>query len=214
MPINLKNLNDINFELKKFQKSELLIVTKKRKLDDISSLINQGYKRFGENRVQEASEKYSQLTFENRNKISLDLIGPLQTNKTADALDVFDTIQTIDRPKLVQAVIKEIRKKNRPIKTKSFFIQINIGEETQKAGVKPSSFSSFYNYCLNEGLPIKGIMCIPPHQIDPINYFKQMVLIKEKIDNNLILSMGMSDDYLLALRLGSNLIRVGSKIFD
>tara|TARA_A100001011_G_scaffold71587_1_gene73419 strand:- start:5540 stop:6166 length:627 start_codon:yes stop_codon:yes gene_type:complete len=205
--INYKALNQINADLEG-KKAKLLIVTKTRSQDDIFELIESGYRDFAENRVQEAYMKYSKITA--HTKINLSLIGPLQSNKVKQALNLFDTIQSIDRTKIVDEMIKY---KDLKTKTKNFFIQINIGEEPQKSGVLPENFNEFYYYCKSKGLEISGIMCIPPLNKDPRCFFEKMLKIRKNIDDHLTLSMGMSSDYKIALDLNSNEIRVGSLIF-
>ena len=211
MKINFKNLNQIEFELKKYKDSELLIVTKNQKIDEIKELILKGYKLFGENRVQEAHNKFAKI--ENKGNINLHLIGPLQTNKVKSALELFDIIQSIDRFSLVDEIAKKI-KNSKKIKTKGFFIQINIGEESQKSGVLKKDLKDLFKYCLKQNLNIVGLMCIPPNFLDPSNYFNEMTKIRNEIDEKLKLSMGMSNDYKIALKFGSNTIRIGSKIFE
>jgi len=209
--INKKNLDSINNNIKLLSpESKLIVVTKNQGKDDIQTLINLGYRNFAENRVQEAKSKYTNLNLPN--ELSLDLIGPLQTNKVQDALELFDTIQTIDRKKLVDEIHKNILKK-KTIKTKNFFIQINIGDEPQKSGVNLDNFDNFYNFCLASNLKISGIMCIPPFGQASSKYFQQM---KDVTSNykELKLSMGMSNDYVLALKFNTNYIRIGSLIFD
>tara|TARA_A100000164_G_scaffold330650_1_gene319272 strand:- start:18 stop:644 length:627 start_codon:yes stop_codon:yes gene_type:complete len=205
--INYKALNQINADLEG-KKAKLLIVTKTRSQDDIFELIESGYRDFAENRVQEAYMKYSKITA--HTKINLSLIGPLQSNKVKQALNLFDTIQSIDRSKIVDEIIKY---KDAKTKTKNFFIQINIGEEPQKSGVLPENFNEFYYYCKSKGLEISGIMCIPPLNKDPRYFFEKMLKTRKNIDDHLTLSMGMSSDYKIALDLNSNEIRVGSLIF-
>ena len=207
MSINYKALNQINADLEG-KKAKLLIVTKTRSQDDIFELIESGYRDFAENRVQEAYMKYSKIT--THTKINLSLIGPLQSNKVKQALNLFDTIQSIDRSKIVDEIVKY---KDVKTKTKNFFIQINIGEEPQKSGVLPENFNEFYYYCKSKGLEISGIMCIPPLNKDPRYFFEKMLKIRKNIDDHLTLSMGMSSDYKIALDLNSNEIRVGSLIF-
>lgn len=209
MAVNSKNLNKVKLEINNFNQTNLLIVSKNQSVDDIIYLLNQGFNCFGENRVQEANRKFSNLR-KNYN-FQLDLIGPLQTNKVPQALNLFETIQTIDRHKLVDEICKYAHS---DMRTKNFYIQINIGNEMQKSGISPKDFESFYNYCINLDLKISGIMCIPPNNEDPTEYFKEMYAIKKNTNNNLQLSMGMSADYLIALKMGSNLIRIGSLIFQ
>ena len=190
----------------------LLIVTKKREIDDIKFLLDQGYKIFGENRVQEAEKKYPLLR--SSNNFNLHLIGPLQSNKCLTALRLFDTIQSIDREKIVDLISKEIEKNSPNLRTKEFYLQVNIGNEIQKSGVSEEKLYSLYNYAVNKKLNIIGLMCIPPKNDNPSFYFEKMTKLRDKIDLDLILSMGMSDDYNYALKQKTNMIRVGSLIFD
>ena len=210
MAINFKNLNSIIANIEKYNNSELMIVTKNQSVDDIKKLISSNFKLFGENRVQEAKIKYEDLV--NRDKLKLHMIGPLQKNKVKVALRVFDTIQTIDRFTLVDEVGKILTRDI--FRTKEFYIQVNIGNEVQKSGVKSKELKDLYSYSLNKGLNIVGLMCIPPNLEDPSEYFEQMLIIRDKINKNLKLSMGMSNDYEYALNLKSNMIRVGSLIFS
>ena len=210
MSINLEELNSINNLLKQNTKTDLLIVTKNRNISDINQLINLGYANFGENKVQEAIKKFQSITNDNLN---LHLIGPLQTNKVKDALKIFNVIQSLDRIKLVDEIVK-LKNKNDFIKTSDFFIQVNIGDEDQKSGVTALDLNQFYHYCLSSGLNIVGLMCIPPVDKDPIIFFKKMVILKNDLNKNLLLSMGMSNDYEEAIECDSNLVRIGSKIFS
>ena len=211
MTVNYHNLNKITEVVERYDLANLLIVTKNQSLNDIRELINKDFKIFGENRVQEAKGKYQELI--KIKNINLHLIGPLQTNKVKDALSLFDTIQSIDREKLVDEISKFIINDN-PIKTKSFYIQINIGAENQKSGVDKSQCMNFYKYALDRRLKIEGLMCIPPNTRSVKEYFLEMNEIRKKINPNLKLSMGMSNDYQVALENNSNLIRVGSLIFN
>ena len=211
MPVNKKNLDKISKVVSNFKNSNLCIVTKNRSEEDILSLVSSGFEIFGENRVQEAQKKFTSV-MKNNSKIKLHLIGPLQTNKAELALNLFDTIQTVDRLKLVDSIHKVSKSNN--VKTSNFYIQINIGNEHQKSGVNPTDLKKLYDYSLEKNLNISGFMCIPPANEDPIPYFKEMVSLKNEINRDLLLSMGMSSDYLQALQNGSNLIRVGSKIFQ
>ena len=211
MTINYENLNNCKSNIKKFDRSRLLIVTKNQSLDDIEELIHSGYRMFGENRVQEAKLKYSSLN--NFEDISLHLIGPLQTNKVKEALMLFDTIESIDRKKLVDEIFK-VTNKSPKIKTKNFYIQINIGSEDQKFGVDKSEVFELYEHAISKNLSIEGFMCIPPNTNSPEKYFQEMNLIRDSLDKGLKLSMGMSNDYLLALKNNSNIVRIGSLIFN
>ena len=198
-------------DIQDYNLTKLLIVSKNQSLDDLKTLIDKGYKIFGENKVQEAKKKFQEL--DNLFKINLHLIGPLQTNKVKEALHLFNTIQSVDREKLVDEISKFINKKDE-IKTKSFYIQINIGSEDQKSGIDKSEFKDFYHYALAKDLNIEGLMCIPPNDTNTNEYFREMNDIRKKINPTLKLSMGMSNDYQIALEHQSNLIRIGSLIFN
>jgi PLP dependent protein len=211
LTINLKILDQILVDLKKFDESDLLIVSKNQSENDVQELVKRGFKIFGENRVQEANKKFSNL--ENLESIELHLIGPLQTNKVKDALKLFNTIQSVDRIKLIDEILR-VSKSLKQIKTNSYFIQVNIGSEVQKAGVSLNDVADLYQYAINKGLNIIGFMCIPPIRSSSEIYFKEMNSIKNRINPKLQLSMGMSNDYLDALKYNSNLIRVGSLIFN
>jgi pyridoxal phosphate enzyme (YggS family) len=211
LTINFKILDQILVDLKKFDESDLLIVSKNQSENDVQELVKRGFKIFGENRVQEANKKFSNL--ENLESIELHLIGPLQTNKVKDALKLFNTIQSVDRIKLIDEILR-VSKSLKQIKTNSYFIQVNIGSEAQKAGVSLNDVADLYQYAINKGLNIIGFMCIPPIRSSSEIYFKEMNSIKNRINPKLQLSMGMSNDYLDALNYNSNLIRVGSLIFN
>jgi len=207
--INISSLTTIKQDISKYNDVSFMAVTKNRSESDILDLYNHNILLFGENKVQEAKKKFSSLNLKN---ISLHLIGPLQTNKVKDALNIFDCIQSIDREKLVVEIIKN-KKKLSQFKTSDYFIQINIGEEEQKSGVSIKDTKDFYNYCLESKLNIVGLMCIPPNSMNVEKYFNEMKNIKNDINPKLKLSMGMSNDYTIALRCKSNLIRIGSKLF-
>lgn len=188
-----------------------MVVTKNRTSDDVETLIQQNQLIFGENKVQEAQKKF--LTISN-NRIKIHLIGPLQTNKVKIALNLFDTIQSLDREKLIIEIANHLKKNSEKIRTKNFFIQINIGQEEQKSGVAPERALALYQLALINKLNVVGLMCIPPKNDDPKFYFKKMVELKNKLNEHLKLSMGMSEDYLEALECGSDMVRIGSKIFQ
>ena len=213
MTVNLQVLNEINKEISFYKKSKLLIVTKNQSCEDIAVLLESGYRHFGENRVQEATLKYSLLRQKYKN-FHLDLIGPLQTNKVKQALICFDRIQTLDRKKLIDEILKTQKKNKENLRTQTFFIQVNIGNENQKFGIHPDDLETLYNYASNLGIKIDGLMCIPPSNQDPSKFFKEMNQIRNYLNKNLYLSMGMSSDYLIALKHDSDLIRIGSKIFN
>jgi len=202
----LSELKDISFK----KQIKLVAVTKNRPEEDIINLINNQILIFGENRVQEAQKKFLPLK-KKFNNIAVHLIGPLQSNKAIDALKLFDCIQSIDREKIVKIISEQIE--HDWCVTKKFLIQINIGNEKQKSGVEPRHVREFYHYCLSQGLNIEGLMCIPPICENVEIYFEEMNKIKQLISNELLLSMGMSDDYLKAINNGSNMIRIGSALF-
>lgn len=211
MSINKSKLNEVKFLLNQdFPESQLLIVTKTRPVTDVKKLIQLGISLFGENRLQEAENKFSNI--EKRNNLSIHLIGPLQTNKVKKALILFDCIQTIDRIKLIDEILKH--KDNTGNRTKSFYIQVNIGSEDQKSGIDVESLPDLYTYCIKMNIKIDGLMCIPPNAVNPTPFFERMVSLRDSIDKRLKLSMGMSNDYKIALDNGSNLIRLGSYIFN
>lgn len=210
MTINNNILNEINKDLSFYNNAKLMIVTKNQSIQDIESLISKGYKLFGENRVQEAKQKYEQMLI--HENLELHMIGPLQTNKVKMALKIFDTIQSIDRYSLVDEICK-VSSKN-ICRTKKFYIQVNIGDENQKSGVHVKDLNDLYTYSIKKKLQIIGLMCIPPDIEDPSEYFELMKNIRDKIDKNLNLSMGMSNDYKIALNYNSNMIRIGSLIFS
>jgi len=211
LTINHKALNQIEKNLEAYPNTKLLIVTKNQSYKDIDDLISRGYRLFGENRVQEAQKKYSNF---NDRQYELHLIGPLQTNKVKIALELFDTIQSLDRLKLIHEIVNQIKYKPNFFRTKSFYIQINIGQENQKSGVDPNQVFEFYNLCKENNLKIEGFMCIPPNYKKPEMYFDKMKKIRDKINENLKLSMGMSSDYEISLNYDSNIVRIGSKIFS
>ena len=189
--------------------SNIIAVTKNRSFDTILPIIKSGHIHFGENKVQEAKEKWSTFLVNNKN-IQLHLIGKLQSNKAKDAFALFDFIHTLDNEKLAKKFSNLEFNSKRKIK---YFIQINIGDEIQKNGINQSSVKEFVNFCKSDlKLNIIGLMCIPPMSLDPRPFFEQMQ--KLKINNNLSeLSMGMSSDYKEALHYGSTYLRIGSAIF-
>ena len=178
-------------------------------MSKILPLVNHGHKHFGENKVQEAIEKWTSIK-DNFFDIKLHLIGKLQTNKVKFCLPLFDYIHSLDSIKLADKIANEQTKKN--FKPK-IFIQVNVGDENQKSGVKLSDFESFYNKITKDfDLNIIGLMCIPPFVDDTKKYFEKMIELKSKTNLN-ELSMGMSNDYIEAAKCSSTYVRVGSKIF-
>jgi pyridoxal phosphate enzyme (YggS family) len=187
----------------------LIAVSKTRPVEDIQEALRAGQSIFGENRVQEAKTKFPPLrqTFPD---LELHLIGPLQTNKALDAVEIFDVIETLDRTDLADALAKAIRKKGR---SPRLYLEINIGEEPQKTGVTLSQLDPFLSYCRETcGLTVSGLMCIPPHGQDPRPFFDRMRHEKERLSLP-HLSMGMSGDYELAIACGATEVRVGSALF-
>ena len=210
---NLKYIqNQINSKILKLNisnyKPKIIAISKTFKINHISPLIEYGHRDFGENKVQEASEKWTQI--KNKNKsIKLHMVGKLQTNKVKFVLPLFDFIHSLDSLKLAKKISEEQKKyENKP----KIFIQINIGNEPQKSGIDKSKLNEFYNECINLGLDIVGTMCLPPIDNDPSIYFLEMKKITE-ILNLKEISMGMSEDYLKAIEHSSTYLRIGSKIF-
>jgi len=187
---------------------KIIAVSKTHPMISILPLINGGHLDYGENKVQEAIEKWTEVKKNNPN-IKLHLIGKLQTNKVKMAVKIFDYIHSLDNEKLANKIADEQTKQNRKIK---IFIQINIGNEDQKSGVKKDNILDFYKYCNNLNLNVIGTMCIPPKEGNAQNYFLEMNKINTKL-NLLDLSMGMSVDYLEAAQNRSTFLRIGSKIF-
>ena len=210
---SINNLALINNQIKsKFGKIEnlnIIAVSKTFSFDEIEPLINNGHVHFGENKVQEAQEKWTSIKSDFP-QLKLHLIGKLQTNKVKFALPLFDYIHSLDSIKLAEKISSEQEKKN--FKPK-IFIQINLGKENQKSGIDEEDLLNFYQKCVNEyNLNIIGIMCLPPFDEDPIPFFKKMQNLSESLKLNEI-SMGMSNDYMDALKFKATFIRVGSKIF-
>ncbi len=187
---------------------KIIAVSKTFKLNHILPLIEYGHLDYGENKVQEAVEKWSEIKSTNT-KIKLHLIGKLQTNKVKISLKIFDYIHSLDNEKLAKKISDEQIKQN--LKPK-LFIQVNIGNELQKNGIQEEKLVEFYNYCKELKLNIVGIMCIPPIDDDPKVSFSKMSNLKEKMNFKEI-SMGMSSDYLDAVKYNSSFLRIGSSIF-
>ena len=205
----VKNFNLIKQEITDKRKVTLVAVTKTFSISHILPVINEGHTDFGENKVQEAMEKWTSIK-QDFPKINLHLIGKLQTNKVKFVLPLFDYIHSLDNLKLANKLAEEQNKKN--FKPK-IFIQVNIGEEQQKGGIEINNLENFYKRCIEDfKLSIIGLMCIPPFDKDSKTYFVKMRELSENL-NLKDISMGMSDDYLEAIEQGSTFIRVGSKIF-
>jgi pyridoxal phosphate enzyme (YggS family) len=188
---------------------QIIAVSKTYPMSEINPLIENGHIHFGENKVQEAIDKWSDIKKLNKN-LKLHMIGKLQTNKVKCVVPLFDYIHSLDNIKLAEKIASEQIKKNRNLK---IFIQVNIGNEPQKAGLNISDLKNFYEKCTQElKLNIIGLMCLPPQYRLAKNYFNEMVELKKTI-NVEDLSMGMSEDYLEAVACGTTYIRIGSKIF-
>ncbi len=187
---------------------KIIAVSKTFKLKDVLPLIDYGHIDYGENRVQEAVEKWTNLKLKN-NKIKLHLIGKLQTNKVKFAIKLFDFIHSLDSEKLAKKISEEQIKQN--LKPK-IFIQINTGNEIQKSGILKSNLEDFYNFCKNLGLDIIGTMCLPPVGEDSTKHFSEMYKLNQSLKLN-DLSMGMSSDYLKAIEFNTTYLRIGSNIF-
>ena len=205
----VKNFNLIKQEIVEKKNVKLIAVTKTFPISHILPIINEGHTDFGENKVQEAMEKWTSIK-QDFPKINLHLIGKLQTNKVKFVLPLFDYIHSLDNIKLANKLAEEQIKKN--FKPK-IFIQVNIGEEPQKGGIEIDNLENFYKRCIEDfKLNIIGLMCIPPFDKDSKTYFVKMRELSENL-NLKDISMGMSDDYMEAIKQGSTFIRVGSKIF-
>ena len=207
----LEKFKDIKEEIYSIKKNaKLIVVTKNQTFEKILDIINFGHLHFGENRIQEAQNKWSSYLKSNNN-IKLHLIGKLQSNKVKEAFNLFTFIHTLDNEKLANKFSELEKQSDKKIK---YFIQVNIGGEQQKNGIAIDSLKDFVNLCRNDmKLNIIGLMCIPPVQLDPNPFFKKMHDLN--IKNNLQeLSMGMSSDYKEALANGSTFTRIGSAVFS
>ena len=208
---SLKNYNYIFNHIQTLSKKTTLIaVTKSQQLSKINLLIETNHFHFGENKVQEASLKWKSLVSKNP-KLQLHLIGKLQSNKAKDAFEIFHYIHVLDNEKLAQIFSKL---ENNSLKKIKYFIQVNVGNEPQKNGISINKINKFVKYCINDlKLNVIGLMCIPPIEGDPTQYFKRLVELAN--ENNLSeLSMGMSNDYECAIKNGATFVRIGSKIFS
>ena len=209
----ISNLISIENELKSGSQQDLttkiIAVTKTFPIDEIKPLINHGHLHFGENKVQEALEKWTEFKKKVKD-IKLHMIGKLQTNKVKFVIPLFDYIHSLDNLRLAQKISTEQKKLNKKLK---IFIQVNIGNEDQKSGINQNEVISFHQKCINDfDLDIVGLMCIPPFKERKNEYFKLMNGLNKSIGLE-ELSMGMSSDYLEAVSHGATYIRIGSKIF-
>ena len=208
--INIQNLIKSKLsDLKLIDRSpKIIAVSKTFKLDHINPLIDHGHIDFGENKVQEAVEKWTDIKKE-KSELKIHLVGRLQTNKVKFALKVFDYIHSLDSKKLAVKISEEQAKHK--IKPK-IFIQINIGDESQKGGIRVDELEEFYNYCMELELEIIGTMCLPPISNEPEKYFSRMNYLNKKL-NFKESSMGMSSDYLEAIQYNATYLRIGTSIF-
>ena len=207
---NLKSIDDeLKIKIKNNKLPIIIAVSKTFQPSSILPLLDHGHKHFGENKVQEAQDKWIDLK-KNFTDIKLHMIGKLQTNKVKFAIPLFDYIHSLDSIKLANKISDEQIKKNKKPK---IFIQINIGNEEQKSGINYSEIQDFYKMCVDDlNLDIIGLMCLPPKNNNSSEYFLKMQALAKDI-NIIDLSMGMSNDYLNAAQNGSTYVRIGSKIF-
>ena len=196
-------------DLKPSKPVNIVAISKTFSLDHIKPLIDFGHKHFGENKVQEAIVKWTVLKSKNKN-LNLHMVGKLQSNKAKDAVKIFDYIHSLDNQKLADTLAKHQMTLKRNL---NYFIQVNIANETQKSGIPVSQLDPFYNYCKNEiNLNIVGLMVIPPNDNNSSKYFKSLNELNKSLALQ-DLSMGMSADYLEAIKYGSTFVRIGSSIF-
>ena len=186
----------------------IIAVSKTFKIDKILPLIEEGHEDFGENKVQEALDKWSDIKLQKPN-IRLHLLGGLQTNKVKFAVKIFDFIHSVDSIKLAKKISDEQIKQKKNIK---IFIQVNLGNEKQKSGIAKSELDNLFSYCKDIGLNIIGLMCIPPVGLDPVSFFKELKILNDNL-NLSELSMGMSSDYVEAIEQHATYLRIGSEIF-
>ena len=207
---NLKSIdNELKIIIKDNKLPTIIAVSKTFDSSIILPLLDYGHKHFGENKVQEAVEKWTDIK-DNFNDVKLHMIGKLQTNKVKFVIPLFDYIHSLDSIKLAKKISEEQVKKNKKPK---IFIQVNIGNEDQKSGINPAKLKDFYQLCVGDlDLDIIGLMCLPPKDNNSSEYFIEMKKLAENI-KTINLSMGMSNDYLKAAENGSTFLRIGSKIF-
>ena len=209
---SITNLNlikeDLKSKIKNYQNIKIIAVSKTFPIEVIKPLIEHGHLEYGENKVQEAINKWTEIKKGNSN-IKLHLIGKLQTNKVKFAIKIFDYVHSVDNKKLAKKIADEELKQNKKIK---IFLQVNIGNEEQKSGINKNYLPDLYSYCKNLNLDVVGLMCIPPTEHKPEIFFKEMDLLAKKF-NLLELSMGMSADYIEAAKNSATYLRIGSNIF-
>ena len=209
---NLLNIeNNIKNNLDKLNintKPKIIAVSKTFKMDVISPLVNYGHINYGENKVQETIDKWTEIKKENP-KLKLHMIGKLQTNKVKNAVKIFDYIHSVDSKKLAKKIVDEQTKINKKIKV---FLQINIGAENQKSGINKNEVKYLFTYCKEINLDVIGLMCIPPINVDPEIYYKEMYQLNMTLGLE-DLSMGMSFDFFKAIKYQSTYVRIGTSIF-
>ena len=205
--IEIENKIKLN-NTKKFNLPKIIAVSKTFKIDKILPLVKYGHIDFGENKVQEAVDKWTEIKLNNP-KIKLHMVGRLQTNKVKIALTLFDYIHSVDTEKLAKKIAEEQIKLNKKIK---IFIQVNIGNEHQKSGINKSEVNNLIFLCKEINLEVVGLMCIPPVNKDPSIYFQEMSILNNSLGFS-ELSMGMSSDYLKASQNSATFLRIGSNIF-
>ena len=207
--IDIQKKIELSLDTLKIDKvPKIIAVSKTFEMDKISPLIEHGHLDFGENKVQEAIDKWSDVK-SNNNDIKLHLIGGLQTNKVKLAVKLFDYIHSVDTEKLAKKISDEQKKQKKKVK---IFIQVNIGSERQKSGVNKSSVSDLHSYCKSLDLDVIGLMCIPPLEKSSDIFFKEMSTLNKNLNLD-ELSMGMSADYLDAIKNSATYVRIGSNIF-
>lgn len=185
-----------------------MAVSKTQGAEAIEALARAGHRHFGENRVQEAADKFTTLK-QRFPELTLHLIGPLQTNKVRQAVALFDVIETLDRPKLAEALAEEMRRSGRHLPC---LIEVNIGSEPQKAGIEPAQLTEFHKFCKGLGLAVEGLMCIPPQGHEPNVWFRHLKALADPLRLS-ALSMGMSQDFPAAIACGATHVRVGTALF-
>lgn len=208
----IENFNKIKSNIDKLKPAKpvnIVAVSKTFSLEHVKPLIDFGHNHFGENKVQEAKVKWSEIKKRNQN-LNLHMVGKLQSNKTKDAVNIFDYIHSLDNQKLADTLARQQKNMNKILK---YFIQINIGNEIQKSGISVSELDPFYNYCVNElNLKVIGLMVIPPNDNNTEKYFKSVNQLNKSLALE-HLSMGMSADFSSAIKNGSTFVRIGSAIF-
>ena len=190
------------------KKITIIAISKTFKLEKIFPLIDYGHLDYGENKVQEALDKWSDIKSK-KPDIKLHLVGKLQSNKVKFALKIFDFIHSVDNKKLVKKIAEEQLKQNKKVK---IFLQVNIGNETQKSGVDKNHLVDLFSYCKDLNLEVVGLMCLPPAGLDPEPFFKELYYLNKNL-NLIELSMGMSSDYIKAIEHRASYLRIGSEIF-